>query len=154
MFPLNIVEIGYLLLSSKFDFWKQLQSATVSYITKMPQMSNWASAEWQMSTFYFPATVLSNEWSYFLQSILSTISTTWSLSRYDIEGSDLGDCAASFCFPACVNCQTASEVRARMNDEEWPQHRELDCREDYMCHVNIVCCSNKIKILNKYIWKY
>ena len=37
------------------------------------------------------------------------------LLRYDIDGTDPGDCVASFCFPACVNCQTAAEVRHQMN---------------------------------------
>ena len=44
------------------------------------------------------------------------------LLRYDIDGTDPGDCVASFCFPACVNCQTAAEVRHQMNIWHTVQH--------------------------------
>merc|ERR1711976_1047901 len=35
--------------------------------------------------------------------------------RYDIDGNDIGDCGTAFCFPACVSCQTATEVKQQMN---------------------------------------
>ena len=47
--------------------------------------------------------------------------------RYDISGSDGEDCLASVCFPLCVSCQTAVEVKDQMN---W----RLEC-----CHINIKC---------------
>jgi len=31
--------------------------------------------------------------------------------KYGIEGSTLGDVAATFCCGGCVNCQTASEIK-------------------------------------------
>ena len=45
--------------------------------------------------------------------------------RYGIDGTDPGDCGASFCFPLCVNCQTANEVKHQMN--HWESDCHLNC---------------------------
>jgi len=33
--------------------------------------------------------------------------------KYQIEGSTMGDVGASVCCSACVNCQTAAEIKAQ-----------------------------------------